>query len=59
MHVLFLEKTPTKGIKRKASSNARMSGKKEDSMNLSIINSSNKSKSLVPSFTEQPVHISY
>jgi hypothetical protein len=53
----FLEKTPPKGMKRKASSNDNLSQKRKDSMNRPMLNASKKSKSLASPFTERPVHI--
>ncbi len=55
--VSFLEKTPTKGDKRKASSNDKMPKKRNDSIDMPMINPSKKFKSSVSPFTERPVDI--
>jgi hypothetical protein len=55
--ILVLEKTPTQGVKRKASSDDEMSKKRKGSSHMPMINASKKSKSSVPSFIERPVDI--
>jgi hypothetical protein len=53
----FLEKTPTKGIKRKASSNDKIPKKIKDTVNMPMLNPSKMSKSSVSAFNERPVDI--